>query len=61
VVFTTTGDVTGNSITPTPASELTANTQTVKAASLTVTRNTMPADATIVVNQKRCSIIKLEF
>jgi len=49
--FTATGDVTGNAITPTPASALKSNTQTVKAASLTVTRNTLPADATIVVNQ----------
>ncbi|MCG2809518.1 MAG: hypothetical protein L6275_04245, partial [Candidatus Portnoybacteria bacterium] len=49
--FTATGDVTGNSITPSPASALNSNTQTVKAASLTVTRNTMPAAATIIVNQ----------
>ena len=49
--FTTTGDVTGNSITPTPASQLNANTQTVKAASLVVTKNTLPADSTIVANQ----------
>jgi len=49
--FTATGDVTGNAITPTPSSALSGNTQTVKAASLTVTRNTMPASATIIVNQ----------
>lgn len=49
--FTTTGEVTGNTITPTPASALNANTQTVKAAGLTVTRNTLPADASIIVNQ----------
>ena len=49
--FTCTGDVTGNSITPTPASSLNSNTQTVKAAGITVTRNTLPADSTIVSNQ----------
>ena len=49
--FTATGDVTGNTITPSPTSALNSNTQTVKAAGLTVTRNTMPADATIIVNQ----------
>jgi len=49
--ITATGDVTGNSITGTPASALNANTQTIKAAGLTVTRNTLPADSTIVSNQ----------
>jgi hypothetical protein len=49
--FTATGDVTGNTITPSPSSALNGNTQTVKAASLTVTKNTLPATATIVVNQ----------
>lgn len=46
-----TGDVTGNSITPTPASALNGNTQTIKAAGLTVSRNTLPADQSIIVNQ----------
>ncbi len=50
--MTATGDNTGNAITPTPSSAIQANTQTVKAASLTVTRNTLPASATIIVNQK---------
>ncbi len=49
---TATGDTTGNTITPTPSSAINGNTQTVKAASLTVTRNTLPATATIIVNQK---------
>jgi len=49
--FIATGDVTGNTITASPASALNGNTQTVKAASLTVTRNTLPASATIIVNQ----------
>ena len=50
--MTATGDTTGNAITPTPSSAIQGNTQTVKAASLTVTRNTIPATATIIVNQK---------
>ena len=50
--MTATGDTTGNAITATPSSAIQGNTQTVKAASLTVTRNTIPATATIIVNQK---------
>ncbi|MBU2579499.1 hypothetical protein KKF19_00795 [Patescibacteria group bacterium] len=49
--FTATGDVTGNSITGTPSSAVNGNTQTVKAASLTVTRNALPAAATIIAGQ----------
>ncbi|MFC1700734.1 hypothetical protein ACFLZ0_01175 [Patescibacteria group bacterium] len=50
--MTATGEVTGNTIAPTPSSALSGNTQTVKAAALTVTRNTMPASKYVIVNQK---------
>ncbi len=49
--MTATGDTTGNSITATPGSSLSANTQTVKAKSLTVTRNTLPATGNVIVGQ----------
>jgi len=49
--MTAQGTVTGNSITPSPSSAVSGNTQTVKAASLTVTRNTLPADQYIIVGQ----------
>ena len=46
--ITATGQVTGNSITASPAANVDTNTQTVKAANLTVTRNTLPANATVI-------------
>lgn len=49
--MTAKGQNTGNAITATPSSSLSANTQTIKAGSLVITRNTMPADSTVIVNQ----------
>jgi len=59
--MTITGDVTGNSITAAPGSALSANTQTVKAASLTVTRNTLPATGNIIVNQSNVTFSSWNF
>jgi len=49
--MTATGVTTGNSISATPGSVVNGNTQTVKAAGLTVTRNTLPATGNVIVNQ----------
>lgn len=49
--MTATGETTGNAISASPSSAVSGNTQTVKAASLTVTRNTLPANANIIVGQ----------
>jgi len=49
--FTATGDVTGNAITGTPDSAVRSNTQTVRAATLVVTRNALPAASTIIAGQ----------
>lgn len=46
--ITATGVTTGNSITAGPAANVDTNTQTIKAANLTVTRNTLPANATVI-------------
>lgn len=59
--MTATGETTGNTITPSPSSAVSSNTQTVKAASLTVTRNTIPADDTIIVNQKDVTLSSWNF
>jgi hypothetical protein len=48
--ITARGEVTGLSVTPTPSSNTTANQQTVKAADLTVTKNSTPTNKTIVAN-----------
>ena len=44
------GDVTGQTVTATPASNTSASQQTVKAASLTVTKNSTPTDKTVIAN-----------
>lgn len=59
--MTATGETTGNTITPSPSSAVSGNTQTVKAASLTVTRNTIPSDDTIIVNQKDVVLSSFNF
>jgi len=59
--MTATGDTTGNSITASPSSSVSGNTQTVKAASLTVTRNTLPADGNIIVGQKDLNLSSWRF
>ncbi|MFA5126640.1 MAG: hypothetical protein WC465_01395 [Patescibacteria group bacterium] len=43
-----TGQTTGDAITPTTASQIDTNTQTVKAAYLTVTRNTLPSSNNVI-------------
>ncbi|MDZ4243811.1 MAG: hypothetical protein U1C57_01765, partial [Candidatus Doudnabacteria bacterium] len=48
--ITSKGEVTGLSVTETPASNTSANTQTVKASTLTVTKNSTPTAKTIVAN-----------
>ncbi len=50
--ITAEGQTTGNAITASPASLISTNTQTVKAAKLTVTRNSLPASGTIVNGQQ---------
>jgi len=57
----TTGETTGNAITPSPGSSVSGNTQTVKAASLTVTRNTLPATGNIIVDQKDVNLSSWHF
>ena len=59
--MTATGDTTGNAVTASPASPLSGNTQTVKAAALTVTRNTLPADGDIIVGQKNLNLSSWRF
>ena len=59
--MTARGVTTGNTITPSPSSSVSGNTQTVKAGSLTVTRNTIPADANIIVNQKKVVLSSWSF
>ncbi len=59
--MTAQGVTTGNSITPTPSSSISGNTQTVKAASLTVTRNTLPADTNIIIDQKDVNLSSWRF
>jgi len=59
--MTSTGDVTGNAISETPSSAVNGNTQTVKAAALTVTRNTLPADAYIIVGQNDLTLSSWRF
>jgi hypothetical protein len=46
--ITATGVTTGNSITPTPSTAVNTNTQTIKTASLTVTKDTLPSDGTVI-------------
>ncbi len=46
--ITTRGQVTGESITATPGSDISTNTQTIRGAKLTVTRNTLPSTGTVV-------------
>ena len=55
------GETTGNSITATPASSVSGNTQTVKAAALTITRNTLPANSNIIVDQKDVNLSSWSF
>ncbi|MBT4277219.1 hypothetical protein HOD96_00520 [Candidatus Falkowbacteria bacterium] len=43
------GTVTGENITASPSTAVNTNTQTVKAGSLTVTRDTLPANANIII------------
>jgi len=59
--MTATGETTGNAITASPSSSLSGNTQTVKAASLTVTRNTLPAAGNIIVGQKDLTLTSWRF
>ncbi len=46
------GEVTTNTITAQPASNVTANTQTIKTPYLMVTRNTLPASATVIAGSQ---------
>ena len=48
--ITATGETTGQSVTPSPASSITASQQTIKAAGLTVTKNSTPTDKSVIVN-----------
>ncbi len=48
--ITAKGEVTGQTVTPTPSSNTSASTQTVKAASLTVTKNSTPTSKTVITN-----------
>lgn len=48
--ITAKGDVTGQTITPSPASNITTSTQTVKAATLTITRNSTPTNKSVITN-----------
>lgn len=59
--MTSTGETTGNAISETPSSSVSGNTQTVKAASLTVTRNTLPAAGNIIVGQKDLNLSSWRF
>lgn len=47
--MTARGTVTGNTISATPASAINSNTQTIKAAKVTVSRDSLPANGNIIV------------
>ncbi len=47
--ITAQGDITGDNITASPAAEIDTNVQTVKVGSLTVTRDTLPADGNVII------------
>ena len=59
--MTSTGETTGNAISEKPSSAVSGNTQTVKAAALTVTRNTLPATDNIIVGQKDLNLSSWRF
>ncbi len=46
--ITARGQVTGNTVTATPSSNVTTNTQTVKGAYVTITRNTLPSTKSVI-------------
>lgn len=48
--ITAKGENTGQSLTPTPSSSISASQQTVKAAKLTVTKNSTPTNKTVITN-----------
>lgn len=48
--ITAKGEVTGQTVTPTPSANTSASQQTVKAAGLTVTKNSTPTDKTVITN-----------
>jgi len=59
--MTITGDVTGNTITATPSSAISGNTQTVKAKSLTVTRNALPATGNVILGSTDVALSSWNF
>lgn len=59
--ITAKGDSTGQTVTPTPASNTTASQQTVKAAGLTVTKNSTPTNKTVIANSNGVLIGSWQF
>ncbi|MBI4691893.1 MAG: hypothetical protein HY773_00380, partial [Candidatus Terrybacteria bacterium] len=55
-----TGQTTGNSITASPASAITANTMTVKAASLAITLSGTPASQTVVAGTQNFTLANIQ-
>jgi len=53
---TATGSVTGQSITASPTSAINTNTQTIKAAKLVVTRDTLPANDNIIIGSDNITL-----
>lgn len=59
--ITAKGEVTGQTVTPTPSSNTTAAQQTVKAAGLTVTKNSTPTNKTVIANATNVLIGSWQF
>ena len=56
-----TGQTTGNSITPSPTSAITANTMTVKAAVLTISVSASPASQSVVAGAQSYTFANVQF
>lgn len=54
--ITATGSVTGQAITASPTSAINTNTQTIKAAKLVVTRDTLPADSNVIIGSDNITL-----
>ena len=59
--ITAKGETTGQTVTPSPASNTSASQQTVKAANLTVTKNSVPTDKTVITNSQQVLLGSWQF
>ncbi|MBI4049971.1 MAG: hypothetical protein HY398_00810 [Candidatus Doudnabacteria bacterium] len=59
--ITAKGEVTGQTVSPTPSANTAATTQTVKAAGLTITKNSTPTDKTVITNSNNVLLGSWQF